>query len=332
MSERMNFLLPPGRIVQGHPANKQTTDFKGNPKDTPSWYFAVAVEKTNPQVGQILGQIQAFAFNAYNGYAHIQQRIQMGLAGGFAFKIEDGDDPKNQGKEGFRGCWIFKFSTSVGAPGCFDQNMNQIPPESVKTGFYVEVAASVAPNKLTDNNAGIYLNPDGVMLTWFAEEIRQGPSPQQMFAGRQAPQQMPAGASSTPVSHGGFSPNPGQPQSFGGQPVQQTQPQQPGFQQPQQYQQQGFAQQQPTNAQPAGNMAGGPPQNFAGNAAAPSYPSNQQPAGFTQGAPAQAVPGFAGQGPAPSAAQPGYQENVSHSNPGYPGATPHHGFANGGQQ
>jgi hypothetical protein len=360
-NESFKFNLPPGRIVSGSPTFKQDKDLQGKPKEHPSWFMAVGVPKNSPGVDDVINLIRNVAAGGYAQNAAIMQRINLGLRGGFRWKIDDGDnpeDPKNRGKEGWAGCWIFKFSTSLGVMNCCNAQNQQIDPALVKTGYWVDVQGSTAINGNTDHTAGIYLNPGWVRLLWFGQEISSGPSPDQAFANAPIPQQIPAGASVAPVAPGGSAPGgggfgtPAGGGGFGGQPPAQQwqgqqppaasgwqgQPQQPPAQQWQgQPQQQagGFGGQPPAQQwqgqpqQQAGGFGGQPQQPTGGFGGQPQQPpagpgfaqGNGFPAGG-QGAPAGQAPGAApgaGWG-APAGSTTAYPSNA------YPGAQPHHGF------
>lgn len=216
-----------GRLISGSLTEKQTKDHQGKPlpEDKQSFYFAVAVPKTDPNVGNILQQLHAMASTHYGQAAMVMQQINMGLAAtAFAWKITDGDSPKQNRKTGameergehYKGCYVFKFSTMYPI-NCCDTNGNEINPADVKRGYYVDVFFSSSPNGALDHTAGIYLNPNALILVAYAEEIKGGISAQEAFAGRQY--QVPAGASATPTSAGatpptgaGMAPGGGMPQ------------------------------------------------------------------------------------------------------------------------
>lgn len=212
------FNLPPGRIVSGSPTNLQTKDMQGRPKDHPNIYFAVAVPKNSPPVkqrgdfvagiGDILAEIAKVAQRGYQSQPQILAEVNKLLAGRFSWKIEDGDTPENQKKEGWAGCWIFKYSTTLGVPNCCDGNNQQIDPAQIKCGFYVDVASSVTVNEQLGDRAGLYMNPDVVRLLGYAPEIRTGMTADQAFGAPAA--YIPPGASPTPVAAGA------PPQSGGG--------------------------------------------------------------------------------------------------------------------
>lgn len=200
-TQAVQFYLPPGRIVMGSTHEVQTKDQQGRDREKPTIFFAVAVPKTDPNVAAILTTINQVAWAHYQNITHIADQLKQGLnAPNFAWKVEDGDSAKNKDREGFAGCWVFRFSTSIFPIKAGDVNNSPIDPAMIKTGYYVDVSASCAPNGLTDKNAGVYLNPNGVRLLGYGKEIQTGPTIGQMFA--QHTPQLPPGASALPVADG----------------------------------------------------------------------------------------------------------------------------------
>lgn len=208
------FRLPPGRMVSGDLHTLQTTVF-GKPqekKEKPNKFFAVAIDKNMPQIAgephfnEAWQIIYSTAITGYMNVPNVRQQIEQGLAAAkFAWKIEDGDAPDNAGKEGFAGCWIVKFSTTLlEKPSVCDMNNNPVDPASIKRGWYIEVHGSVGINGNTDHTAGVYLNPNGVRLAGYGKEIVSGLSPEQMFGS--SPARLAAGASATPLTPAGAMP------------------------------------------------------------------------------------------------------------------------------
>lgn len=302
MSQNYKLPIPAGRIVAGSPTFVQTKDPQGRPIEKPRIFFAVAVPKNAPGIEQVMQTIYQTAYYGYQSNAQAIERIQKWIGGGFRWKIDDGDnpeDPKNRGKEGWAGCWIFKFSTTFNSIPCCDSNNRTIDPSMIKCGYFVDMEASIGINGNQDHTAGIYMNPVMVRLVGYGREIISGPLPEQVFANR--PVQLPPGASATPLSPAGAMPTQ-QPMTGGMQP-----PQQPMAMPPQ---------------QPTGGMVPDATQAFTGHAA-------------PLGASAPVAPGFAGQTPAPAPA-PAFggapsAGTASPSNP-YPEAQPHPGILTPGGQ
>lgn len=287
MAEQKQFILPTGRIVQGAPSFVSDKDPYGNKKKTPNFFMAVAIPKTDPAIGPIMQELFALAMAGYQNKPHVQQQIGQYLNGKFAWKIKDGDDKANAGKEGFPGCFIFNLSTTFPIQ-CFKPLQNGtfeiIPTESVKTGYFVDVNISASINELDGDQAGIYLNPRGVVLVSYGEII-SNMTPEQMFAGHQSTAR--PGMLATPPANAVPATAQG---GFAGQPPQQQMPpmqQQGGFvQQPQQAgfagqppQQQGFAQQPPQQMQQQPGFTTPPPQ--AGQPVQ-GFQQQTQPQGFAQ--------------------------------------------------
>jgi hypothetical protein len=203
----VSFYLPPGRIVMGDPHSVQENDQQGRKREHPTVFFGVAVPKTTPGINEVIGLINQVARNHYANNPGIMEQINQGLnAPNFAWKVDDGDSAKNKDREGCAGCWIFRFSTSIFPLKCGDSQDNPIDPTMIKCGYYIDVVGSVDANKLTDKNAGVYLNPNGVRLLGYGKEIASGPTVGQLFAGKAAA--LPVGASALPVAG---SPMPGAP-------------------------------------------------------------------------------------------------------------------------
>ncbi len=72
-----------------------------------------------------------------------------------------------------------------------------MPPEQIKTGYYVQVAGSVAGNDSTQN-PGVYLNHSMVALAGYGQEITSGPDP--TAAGFGAGVAAPVGMSAVPLA------------------------------------------------------------------------------------------------------------------------------------
>ena len=207
MSDQLTLITTPtGRLVSGSVSKGNDKDADGNPltiKTGPNagqsrteYYFAVAVEKTNPEVNQILQIIQAEGQKAFpNGQAQ---------APAFSWKYTDGDStvPNTKGikpcdREGWAGCWVFHFSGSI-KPQCFTSQNQPIadPDNQIKRGYFVRVHGSVKGNG-SSQSPGVYLNHKLVQLVAFGEEIISGPRAEDVF-GAAPSEALPSGASLTP--------------------------------------------------------------------------------------------------------------------------------------
>ncbi len=306
---KLDLCTPIGRLVGGNLHTRYEKDHQGNQKKNPNFYFAVAFDKNDPVIQQIIGQLYQYATAAYahnqSVIQNIQASYQNGFGPGFAWKIDDGDNPKFSGRDGYAGHYVIGFSQTLDFQVVNDQ-FALMDPKMVKLGYYVQVAFDVAANGNTDHTAGLYLNPRCVQFKAYGQEIYSGPTPQQLM--QNAPQsQLPPGASATPI---GGTPAPALP----GQ--QQPAPALPGQQQP------GIITEHP----PIVDNAVGQQQ------PAPALPGQQTAPGMGNAQPGAPVAGSTGQVgyPAQTQQQPP-AATVSHGNPPQ-GVQPNHGFAQPGQQ
>ena len=325
-----------GRIVQGSTTEKQDKTFAGVPipPEKQQTFFAVAVEKQHAQV--FLNNLIGFAWGEYAREPQVQANIALVAQDlnfdKFSLKVEDGDTNPTLVKSGHaRGCYVFKFKSSFPINCCNAQNQ-PISALDVKKGYYVEVAFSASINGNKDHTAGIYLNPQMVRLVGYAEEIVSGPSADQLFGNRPAPQ-LPPGASATPI---------GSPYAMPGgtgAPVQYGNPTPPPAPQygapvptPAGYAPPAAAPAPSSPPQYAPPAAGYPPQAPAGPAAYPPQPQYgaappPAPAGYPapgSAAPSAIPPAYAGHGmqypgsaPVPPTGAPQYAPAPTPSAPGY---------------
>ena len=205
--------FPVGRLVQGNVYKGNTTDSKG----------VALVVKTGPNKGQSMTQFYfAVAISKTPGHTHWSQTdwgqkvLQVGAEGypaqyqgrAFSWKIEDGDsvEPNKNGRkpadnEGWKGCWVVKFSGSYGAPRIVQRDATGRPvdfmvPDAIKLGYYIQVGGECADNKPSES-PGVYMNYSAVMFVGVGPEIYVGPDMNAMFGTVAAP--LPAGATAAPV-------------------------------------------------------------------------------------------------------------------------------------
>lgn len=199
-----SFLTPEGRHVSGSLTELNKKDHNGRDlaPEKYNWYFALAFPKTaaswweeSGDLGVTFGKVREAAASHYKG-----RENQLNP---FAWKIENGDDPKHAGKEGFAGCWILKFTRYVGKNNMppvkvFDTNNQELIGNMIgNKGDYYRVAGSCTPNGVEGLQAGVYMNMNMVQFRRKGVEIISGPSAEQVFG--------PAtGAPTTP----GMSPTP----------------------------------------------------------------------------------------------------------------------------
>jgi hypothetical protein len=207
-------LTPVGRFVGGSLTKPQTTDAEGKPlvyktgadvgKPRVSYFVAIAIPK---------GPEPTWAHTPWGAeiWRTGHEAFPQGQADhpAFAWKIEDGDSqiPNKKGnkpcdREGYRGCWILKFSSSF-APKTFNRDGSQdIDPEGIKPGYYIQISGSVEGNG-SSQQPGVYLNHNMIALAAYGEEIAFGPDASEAGFGASP---LPAGASAVPL--GGFTPPP----------------------------------------------------------------------------------------------------------------------------
>jgi hypothetical protein len=210
--EKLTF--PIGRMVWGSCYEPQTKNFDGTPlviktgpdagKPTVKYAFGVAIPKGPERSWAETPWGQKIVAEAVASFPRGEYQ-----QASFAWKITDGDStairkgatrPVNQAT-GFAGHWVVAFSSSYPPKLCRDEGATQIvEPNFIKTGYYVQVAASVNGNKNL-SNPGVFINHDWVNFSGYGAEIFTGTDPVAAgFGGA-----LPAGATAAPVG-GGFSP------------------------------------------------------------------------------------------------------------------------------
>lgn len=285
------FTTPVGRIVWGHPMKPQPKkDQKGNvlmKKDnvTPrqSWAFGVAFSRQEFEQF-VKPWLEREAFSVYPN----------GVPRDFAWKYKDGDrdmDDKNvpyNQREGYAGCYVLSFSTEAFCPPVvkFENGVyRQLEANEIKCGDYVAVKAKVQFNQSTQS-PGLYVNPEGIDLAGYGQEIvTNNFDAQTSFGGRQY--QLPPGATATPQQQQGSVTPPYNAPSAAPAPQQYGQPPAAYPAAPAQAAPQGYP---PQQHQPAAMPP--PHHEFVQNAGAPPM----QPAAAPQGYPPQPQ-----QPPAPAA-------------------------------
>lgn len=194
----LEFLLPEGRIVKGHPMiarpvtddnNKPVLDASGVQKT--DLYFAFAIPKngsTDWKQTDWGAQIVQAASDPVEGYSAAEQSSPV-----FSWKIVDGDSavpnrkgnaPKDQ--EGFPGNWVIHLTTSL--PYAVYANGNYAVPltdkNEVKTGDYGRPYINVKGNKPA-KTPGVYINPRMMEITRAGQQIISDnlPSAASVFGG-----------------------------------------------------------------------------------------------------------------------------------------------------
>lgn len=297
------FITGTGRLVQGSPYEKQTTDYitkQPLPENKQKYFCGIAFMKNQDGITKF-PIIQSLMFQAAQQHPNAAQWAAANW-NGFHFKLEDGDDPKNANKPGFPGHWILKFSNGY-APRILDENQMDVSqqPDALYRGCYVRVVGSTKQNGAQGSQGGIYLNFNTIQRVAHGERIITGPDTAAMLAAAPVGQ-LPPGASQIPTSPQGGLPGAGAPMGGmpgmpGGQPQQpmggmpgmpggqpQGQPQQPMGGMPGMPPQ--GQPQQPMGGMPQG-MPGGMPQGQPQQYQQPQQPMGGMPQGMPQGQPQQ---------------------------------------------
>lgn len=211
------FNLPVGRIVEGHPmvpqnktnfqTNQNVLDKDGKPIIQYRCKIAYAKDVFLRDVLPYLYREAATAYpaNPQTGVPNVSRD--------FAWKFVDGDSnecPKRSkvpynAREGYPGCYVLTISTEAFMPKVFKYENGSffaVEENQLKTGDYV--VANVDVKVHTNNDGGLYINPNGFNLVGYGTAIASqgGINPEQAFGNQQY--QLPPGASSAPV--GGAAP------------------------------------------------------------------------------------------------------------------------------
>lgn len=205
--DKIEFMLPVGRMVQGDLYEPNDKDADGNPlrvKNGPNagqprveYFLAVAIPK---EPGKQWWETSWGAKILQAGQQFFPQHMQNPE---FSWKVVDGDEQRPRGerqvrncdREGFPGNWIVKLASGF-APKTLNANGTEelTQPGAIKCGYYVQVLGNATGNNSTQR-PGLRLNPVGVALSGYGPEIVQRRDFSQAgFGGA-----LPAGASATPI-------------------------------------------------------------------------------------------------------------------------------------
>ena len=219
----IDFMLPPGRIVQGTPLRGYDRNRKG----------VEYVVKTGPNAGQkykkfnmsvaypkqwpadAAGQHAAAEFNAFYGSLLTEGKTGypqfFGPDGAlrnpsFSLKIIDGDGYDAEGKpnfekEGFAGHWVVRFESNGIAPKLVYQGQYVTNEDFVKCGWYVRVFGNIKHNSGPSGpseSPGVYVTHTAVELIGAGKEITTGTNGVAVFAAAPVGY-MPAGMSAVPL-------------------------------------------------------------------------------------------------------------------------------------
>lgn len=208
---RLEILTPVGRLVQGHPMEKQDKDHLGQPLTTRAgepavrYFVAVAIAKNDPAWPALWATLNQAARGGFPTLFDAQGNC---LSRDFAWKVADGDattvsrpgEKPNASKEGFAGHWILKFSSGFPIKtfyaGRYAPHEQLQDEKLIKRGYYVRVFGSVQGNN-NSQKPGIYVNPSMLELVALGEEIVSGPDAAAAFGAAPAAA-LPAGAMPLP--------------------------------------------------------------------------------------------------------------------------------------
>ena len=212
--DRTDILTPVGRLVSGDPFVANTKDANNNPltiksgpntgQPTVNYYVAIAIAKNDAGYNDLWAQIHG---EGRKGFPQLFDAAGACLNPAFSWKITDGDSQvpnsnnnKPCDREGWPGNWILHFSGSF-APKCYTAGGAEliVDPNAIKRGYFVRVAGSVKANG-NAQKPGVYLNHSMIELIAYGEEIKSGPSGDQVFGGAPVVGALPAGASATPLA------------------------------------------------------------------------------------------------------------------------------------
>lgn len=193
--------LPVGRLVSGSLTQTEKIDYKGQPipEEKQRFSFGVAVPKDDLGLPGVFQALRAEAMTD-TGHAALPAVVNMQLEDGYSWKVKDGDRPNSRGEvnENTRGCFVFYFTTSY-LPNTCDNTNTACDAAIIKRGYYVDVVFSAVNNHNPAGTAGIFLNPQWVRHIAYGPEITGGISAKDAFADAPVPQQLPPGASRTPL-------------------------------------------------------------------------------------------------------------------------------------
>lgn len=205
-----HLVTPVARLVSGSLSDRNKTDWQNQPipEDKQRFEFGIAIRKDDPKVNDMLQAVMQKALAEYGSSPQIQtviQQFSLASNSGFSWKMKDGDAPNREGKTNANtvGHWVLYFSSSY-LVKTHDATNKELDISNFERGCFVQVAFNVSGNNLTTNLAGIYLNPTNVKFIAYGEPIKGGMDGETAFGGVEVPQQLPAGASLTPVATGGM--------------------------------------------------------------------------------------------------------------------------------
>jgi hypothetical protein len=197
-TEPLHFFTPVvGRLTHGSVTEKRSKDQDNRPIPPEDQRFEIGVafqkaeiwpmitEQWYPYLGSALAHDQ-------NALSRMQNWFQ--TTSGFSMKVTDGDKPNSRGQrnEHTAGCFVLWFNgiefRTVGPSN------EEIAPDAIKRGYYVQVAGNLKANGQPGDRAGIYLNGNIVRLVAEGDVIMGGMDADTAFGGSAAPAALPPGA------------------------------------------------------------------------------------------------------------------------------------------
>lgn len=190
MTQRINILLPVGRLVLGSLYEPQTTDANNQPmvyksgtnagKPRVVFFCAVAIAKKTEKNWYETPWGQEIYSVAQKGFPGGQWKSK-----NFHWKITDGDndEPNKVGKkpcerEGFKGHWVLNLSSGHQSKITKDRGTKIITDEKgfINLGDYIQVYISVSGNNSLQQ-PGVYLNHHIINFNGYGDRIFVGVDP-----------------------------------------------------------------------------------------------------------------------------------------------------------
>ncbi len=198
-SKSEKFLTPVGRLVQGDCFEAQTKDQAGVPltiktgpnagQPTQKYFIAVAFKKTDPETIALKAQWDRKAREEFP--ALFPNPSGPCVNPNFSDKITDGDGIDQNGKpnntkDGFAGCWVFRFSSSFPpecyARGAYNPATDLLKPGQIPRGHHIRVSGTISGNQ-PSNKPGLYVNLGMIEWNSIGDLITSGPSASDVFGG-----------------------------------------------------------------------------------------------------------------------------------------------------
>lgn len=221
MAVSETFPSPKMRLLQGDAFTPSKVDMQGNPmvvkngpnagQPTQAFVLTCGIPKNDPQAIPYIMKLAGIAAKAKPAlwprgvvappanfppqYVQTVAQLFGCTHPQFALKVQDGDGfdgngKSNVGKQGHAGHWIVKFS-QPSAPEVYEEgkisplqrvDIDKAKHSLLKTGYYIKIGAQVSDNE-NDQRPGLYLNPKFVTIQHAGEEIRSGPSAEDIMGG-----------------------------------------------------------------------------------------------------------------------------------------------------